>query len=80
MVIEVSELQSRTREVIDAVQTGERVILAVSGDPVADIVPRSRRERWLSGSWLQEQLSRRQADATLDQDLADLTGNTLESP
>jgi prevent-host-death family protein len=77
MIVGVRDLRNRTAEVIDAVRAGERVTLTVNSDPVADIVPHGRRERWLSGSWLSEQLRTRQADPELTGVLADLSGQTL---
>jgi len=78
MQIGVRDLRNHTSQVIDAVRAGERVTLTVNGDPVADIVPHGRRERWLSGTWLNQQLRERQADPALAQDLADLAGQTIE--
>lgn len=72
------ELRNHTNKVIDAVKSGERVTLTVRGEPVADIVPHARRERWLSGARLQRQLEVRSADAELDRDLGELAGQTLE--
>jgi prevent-host-death family protein len=63
--------------VIDAVKAGERVILTVHGEPVADIVPHRRRARWLSGDRLRDELAERSADAGLSAELDDLAGQTL---
>ena len=78
MQIGVRELRNHTAQVIDAVRAGERVTLTVNGDPVADIVPHGRRERWLSGPWLKDQLRERAADPGLSQDLGQLAGQTLD--
>jgi antitoxin (DNA-binding transcriptional repressor) of toxin-antitoxin stability system len=59
-------------------EQGERVTLTVNGDPGAGIVPYGRRERWLSGAWLNEQLLERSADPALTADLAELAGQTIE--
>lgn len=72
------DLRNHTSQVIDAVKAGQRVTLTVNGDPVADIVPHGRRERWLSGTWLNQQLRQRSADAGLTQDLDELAGQTIE--
>lgn len=77
MQIGVRELRNQTRHVIDAVLAGERVTITVRGDQVADIVPHQRRQRWLSGSRLQAELTERSADAALADELDDLTGETL---
>ncbi len=63
---------------IDAVKAGERVTLTVYGEPVADIVPHSRRTRWLSGDWLHEQLRDHAADPGLQRELDELAGQTLD--
>jgi prevent-host-death family protein len=78
MEIGVRDLRNRTAQVIDAVRAGERVTLTVNGDPVADIVPHGRRERWLSGEWLNQQLGQRAADSALTRELDELAGHTIE--
>jgi prevent-host-death family protein len=78
MEIGVRDLRNRTASVIDAVKAGERVVLTVNGDPMADIVPHGRRTRWLGGAQLREQLRERAADPALRQELDDLAGQTLD--
>lgn len=78
MEIGVRELRNRTSTVIDAVRAGERVILTVHGEPVADIVPHERRTRWLQGQALREELRHRSADPALQATLDDLVGSTLD--
>jgi prevent-host-death family protein len=78
MEIGVRELRNHTNQVIDAVKSGERVTLTVRGEPVADIVPHARRERWLSGARLRRQLEVRSADADLGRELGELAGQTVE--
>jgi prevent-host-death family protein len=78
MNIGMRELRNRTTQVIDAVQAGERVVLTIHGEPVADIVPHSRRSRWLPGEWLAEQLVQRAADGGLADELNELAGQTLD--
>jgi len=78
MEIGVRDLRNRTASVIDAVKSGERVVLTVNGDPMADIVPHGRRTRWLSGDQLREQLLERAADPSLRQELDEMTGQTLD--
>jgi prevent-host-death family protein len=78
MDIGVRDLRNRTSRVIDAVKAGERVTLTVRGEPVADIVPHARRERWLSGPELRGQLAARAADPALARDLEALVGQTLD--
>jgi prevent-host-death family protein len=78
MEIGVRDLRNRTASVIDAVRSGERVVLTVNGDPLADIVPHGRRTRWLGGAQLRDQLRDRSADPALRQELDDLAGQTLD--
>lgn len=77
MEIGVRDLRNRTARVIDAVMAGERVVLTVNGEPVADIVPHGRRSRWLSGEQLHAQLAERAADPGLAKELDEAAGQTL---
>jgi prevent-host-death family protein len=77
MEVGVRELRNDTARVIDAVRAGERVVLTVRGEPVADIVPHGARTRWLSGAALRDQLGHRSADPGLRSDLDELAGDTL---
>jgi len=78
MEIGVRDLRNRTARVIDAVMAGERVVLTVNGEPVADLVPHGRRSRWLSGERLRAQLLDRAADSGLAAELDEAAGQTLE--
>ena len=78
MEIGVRELRNRTARVVDAVIAGERVVLTVNGEPVADIVPHGRRSRWLSGERLNAELVQRASDPGLAADLDEFAGWTLE--
>lgn len=78
MEIGVRDLRNRTARVIDAVMAGERVVLTVNGEQVADIVPHGRRSRWLSGEQLRKQLVDRAADPGLGAELDELVGQTLD--
>ena len=78
MEIGVRDLRNRTASVIDAVRAGERVVLTVNGDPLADIVPHGRRAHWLGGAQLREQLHERSADPALEWELDDLAAQTLD--
>ena len=73
------ELRNRTSWVIDRVRSGERVTLTVRGERIADIVPHEQRTRWLSGARLRDELTDRAADPGLTDELADLTGQTLDA-
>ena len=76
--IGVRDLRNRTSQVIDAVRAGERVVLTVRGEAVADIVPHGRRSRWLPGDLIRRELSKRAADPELRGDLDLLAGQTLD--
>jgi prevent-host-death family protein len=78
MKVGVRELRNQTSQVIDAVRAGERVVLTVHGEAVADIVPHGRRARWLSGDHLRLELADRSADPALRDDLESLAGQTLD--
>ncbi len=77
MEIGVRELRNRTSQVIDVVRSGERVTLTVHGEPVADIVPHTRRARWLDGDHFGRQLAGRSADPALRDDLQELAGQSI---
>ena len=77
MQIGVRELRNDTARVVDAVRSGERVVLTVRGEPIADIVPHGGRTRWLAGRALATQLERRATDPGLRDDLGDLAGQTV---
>jgi prevent-host-death family protein len=78
MKIGVRELRNQTSQVIDAVRAGERVVLTVHGQAVADIVPHGQRTRWIPGGLLRRELVDRAADPALSDELDDLAGQTLD--
>ena len=78
MKVGVRELRNQTSQVIDAVRAGERVVLTVHGEAVADIVPHGQRSRWLPGDRLRQELAGRAADPALRDDLDSLAGQTLD--
>jgi prevent-host-death family protein len=78
MEIGVRELRNQTSSVIDAVRAGERVVLTVHGEPVADIVPHGQRTRWLTGDHLRLELKDRSADHGLQADLDNVVGQTVD--
>lgn len=79
MEIGVRDLRNRTATVIAAVKGGERVVLTVNGEPLADIVPHGARTRWLAGERLRDQLADRAADPGLTRELDALVGQTLDA-
>ena len=79
MEIGVRDLRNRTASVIDAVKGGERVVLTVNGEPLADIVPHGARVRWLAGERLRQELASRAADPGLARELDELVGQTVDA-
>ena len=73
------ELRNRTSSVIDAVRAGERVVLTVRGEAIADIVPHGRRTRWLPGDHVRRELEHRSADPALQGELEEIVGQTLDA-
>lgn len=78
MEVGVRDLRNRTSQVIDAVRAGERVILTVHGQPVADIVPHVQRSRWVPGESIRRGLFEHAADAALSEELVRLAGQTVD--
>jgi prevent-host-death family protein len=78
MEIGVRDLRNRTADVISAVRAGERVVLTVHGEPVADVVPHAARGRWVAGATIWRELESRQADAHLKLELDELAGGMLD--
>lgn len=74
----VRELRNQTSQVINAVRTGERVVLTVHGEAVVDIVPHGQRAHRLPGDYLRRELAGRAADPALHDDLGRLAGQTLD--
>lgn len=76
-VVASRELRNDTAGVLRRVAAGERVIITVSGRPVAQltrIAPTHR--RWLPSTELVSRLRHAQADPGLRSDLAQLAGET----
>lgn len=73
------DLRNDTAGVLRRVQAGERVVITVSGRPVAQLVPlqRSRRD-WLGRAELIKRLAGATADPGLRDDLARLAGDTTD--
>ncbi len=78
MEIGVRDLRNRTSDVIGAVRAGERVVLTVHGEPVADIVPHVARGRWVDGPSLWRELETKQTDAALTRELTELASEMLD--
>jgi antitoxin (DNA-binding transcriptional repressor) of toxin-antitoxin stability system len=61
MEIDVRNLPGQAAQVIDAMVSGEQVMLTIDGKPMGEIVKHDPRPRWISGKWLREQLRGRTA-------------------
>jgi hypothetical protein len=49
-----------------------------TGQNMTDVVPHVRRIVWMPGAWIVDQLSQRQADAALTEDLERNLGQTID--
>jgi prevent-host-death family protein len=73
------DLRNHTAAVLDRVRAGERVVVTVHGEPVAEIgPPPSRRPRSLSRAELRALLTTAAADPGLLDDLDELAGQTTD--
>lgn len=73
------DLRNHTADVLRRVAAGERVVVTVHGEPVAELVPPVRsRPRFLRKQDLAKVLSRSAADPGLREDLAELAGETTD--
>jgi antitoxin (DNA-binding transcriptional repressor) of toxin-antitoxin stability system len=73
------DLRNHTASVLERVRAGERVVVTVHGEAVAEIGPPPRsRQRFLSRSELAQVLSTVTADRALLDDLRELAGQTTD--
>lgn len=73
------ELRNNTAGVLHRVQSGEDVVITVSGRGVARLVPlRPASRHWIPRDELVARLRRGQADPGLRADLANLAGDTTD--
>jgi prevent-host-death family protein len=73
------DLRNDTAGVLRRVQAGEDIVITVSGQPVAKLVPLQRtRRQWLGRAELVRLLAVAQADPGLRDDLARLAGDTTD--
>lgn len=64
--VSVRDLRNNTASVVDAVKSGERLVLTVNRQPVADIVPHVEdRSPWVSADILREIVETAPADPEL---------------
>jgi antitoxin (DNA-binding transcriptional repressor) of toxin-antitoxin stability system len=73
------DLRNHTAAVLDRVRAGERVVVTVHGEAVAEIgPPPSTRPRFLTKADLVRVLSVATADRALLDDIADVAGQTTD--
>jgi prevent-host-death family protein len=73
------DLRNHTATVLERVRAGERVVVTVHGEPVAEIGPPPSRRPWsLSKAELVTLLSTAAADRGLLEDLDQLAGQTTD--
>lgn len=72
------DLRNHTGRVIEAVDSGQRVVLTVHGRPVADIVPHETRSTWRPADQLLRELAAIPVDPTFASDIADALDATTD--
>jgi prevent-host-death family protein len=77
--ISVRQLRNHTAEVVAAVRSGERLLLTVNREPVADVVPhQAARSPWIPSEALRTIVAEAGADRRLLEDLADVRGAAVD--
>lgn len=71
-IVASRELRNQTRQLLDRVEAGEEIVIAVDGRPVARLVPEGRRPRWMSRDEFIRRFLHHQADAALTDELREL--------
>ena len=72
------ELRNSTRALLDRVDAGEVITIAVDGREVAELRPISRQRRWMRRDVFVGRLLTHQADANLRADLRQLAPDTTD--
>ncbi|NBE94442.1 type II toxin-antitoxin system Phd/YefM family antitoxin [Nonomuraea sp. KC401] len=80
--IPARELRNHTADVLRRVESGEEIEVLRDGQPIAKIIPFTRRRRWISAVEVGGELARLGADTTgLAEELREtLTGTTDDLP
>lgn len=77
--VSVRDLRNSTATVVAAVRAGEELVLTVNREPVADIVPHTRRRSpWVPSAELRRIVHEAPADTALLDDLAEIRDALVE--
>lgn len=75
------ELRNNTAELLRRVERGERLTITVHGHPVAELVPRAERRRFVPiGEIARDMGGLLPVDDRLDDEIADLLGGLADDP
>lgn len=77
-VIAQRELRNDVSAVLGEVATGKRVRVTVRGVAVADLVPVSRRARFVSRARLEQMLGKARLDDAFERDVAAAMGQAID--
>lgn len=72
------ELRNNTRALLDRVDAGEVITIAVDGREVAELRPISRERRWMKRGEFVRRMLAHQADADLRAELRELSPDTTD--
>ena len=76
--VAIRELRNHTRQVLDRVDAGEIIVITVDGRPMAELRPLSRRSRFLRADAFDLVIGKRQADAALIGELAEMLPDSTD--
>jgi prevent-host-death family protein len=77
-VVASRELRNNTRALLDRVDAGEVITIAVDGREVAELRPISRRNRWMARAEFIRRIIPNQADPALKSELRELLPETTD--
>ncbi len=79
-VVSSRELRNSTRALLDRVDAGEVITIAVDGREVAELRPIRRERRWMKREAFAGRVLTHQADVNLRPDLRQLAPDTTDEP
>jgi prevent-host-death family protein len=77
-VVASRELRNNTRALLDRVDAGEVITIAVDGREVAELRPITRRKRWMARADFINGVIPNQADPALSAEIRDLSPDTTD--